>query len=145
MKTKLRREYQKVTNIQNDILQKFTSNLINQYGEIHIEDLNVQGMMMSKRMGKNLHRSMFGRLSEILTYKCAWYNRKLVLVDRFYPSTQLCSECGFRKTNETYGGKQTLYGDSIHHDHQTYYCYNCGAVLDRDENAVRNVINYGLA
>ena len=102
-------------------------------------------MMMSKRMGKNLHRSMFGRLSEILTYKCAWYNRKLVLVDRFYPSTQLCSECGFRKTNETYGGKQTLYGDSIHHDHQTYYCYNCGAVLDRDENAVRNIINYGLA
>lgn len=145
VKTKLRREYQKVTNIQNDILQKFTSNLINQYGEIHIEDLNVQGMMMSKRMGKNLHRSMFGRLSEILTYKCAWYNRKLVLVDRFYPSTQLCSECGFRKTNETYGGKQTLYGDSIHRDHQTYYCYNCGAVLDRDENAVRNIINYGLA
>lgn len=145
VKTKLRREYQKVTNIQNDILQKFTSNLINQYGEIHIEDLNVHGMMMSKHMGKNLHRSMFGRLREVLTYKCDWYNRKLVLVDRLYPSTQLCSECGFRKTNDTYGGKQTLSGDSIHHDHQTYYCYNCGAILDRDENAVRNIINFGLA
>lgn len=145
VKTKLRREYQKVTNIQNDILQKFTSNLINQYGEIHIEDLNVHGMMMSKHMGKNLHRSMFGKLSEILTYKCKWYNRKLVLVDRLYPSTQLCSECGFRKTNDTYGGKQTLSGDSIHHNHQTYHCYNCGAILDRDENAVRNIINFGLA
>lgn len=145
VKTKLRREYQKVTNLQNDILQKFTSNLINQYGEIHIEDLNVHGMMMSKHMGKNLHRSMFSKLSEVLTYKCKWYNRKLVLVDRLYPSTQLCSECGFRKTNDTYGGKQTLSGDNIHHNHQTYYCYNCGAILDRDENAVQNIINFGLA
>ena len=145
VKTKLRHEYQKVNNLQMDILHKFTTSLINQYDEIHIEDLNVKGMMMSKRMGKNLHRSMFGKLNEILTYKCDWYNRKLVLVDRLYPSTQLCSECGFRKTKETYGGKQTLNGDNIHHDHQTYYCYNCGAILDRDENAVRNIINYGLA
>lgn len=145
VKTKLRREYQKVTNLQNDILEKFTSNLMTQYGEIHIEDLNVHGMMMSRRMGKNLHRSMFGKLNEVLTYKCEWYGRNLVLVDRLYPSTQLCSECGFRKTNDTYGGKQTLSGDSIHHNHQTYYCYNCGAILDRDENAVRNIINFGLA
>lgn len=145
VKTKLRHEYQKVANLQNDILQKFTSNLINQYGEIHIEDLNVHGMMMSKHMGKNLHRSMFGKLSEVLTYKCKWYNRKLVLVNRLYPSTQLCSECGFRKTNDTYGGKQTLSGDSIHHQHQTYYCYECGLIIDRDVNAVQNIIKYGLA
>ena len=145
VKTKLRHEYQKVNNLQMDILHKFTTDLINRYGEIHIEDLNVKGMMMSKRMGKNLHRSMFGKLNEILTYKCDWYNHKLVKVDRLYPSTQLCSECGFRKTKETYGGKQGLSGDNIHHDHQTYYCYNCGAILDRDENAVRNIINYGLA
>lgn len=142
VKTKLRRDYQKVSNIQMDILHKFTTKLITNYGEIHIEDLNVQGMMMSKRIGKNLHRSMFGKFNEVLTYKCDWNNRKLVLVDRLYPSTQLCSECGYRKTTESYGGKQTLYGDSIHHEHQKYYCYNCGAILDRDENAVRNIINY---
>lgn len=145
VKTKLRREYQKVFNIQNDIIHKFTKILITNYSEIHIEDLNVHAMQMSKKMGKNLHRSMFGRFSEILKYKCEWYNRKLVLVDRLYPSTQLCSQCGFRKTNDTYGGKQTLFGDSIHHNHQKYYCYNCGSVLDRDENAVQNIINYGLA
>lgn len=71
-----------------------------------------------------------------------WNDRDLVLVDRFYPSTQLCSECGYRKTKDGYSGRQTLSGDSIHKDHQKYYCYNCGAVLDRDENAVRNIINY---
>ena len=144
VRTKLRQEYQKVNNIQNDIVNKFTYCLVTNYTEIHIEDLNVHSMMMSKRMSKNLHRSMFGELHRQLEYKCSWYNRKLVLVDRLYPSTQLCSECGFRKTKETYGGKQTLSGDSIYHDHQTYYCYNCGAILDRDENAVRNIINYGL-
>lgn len=145
VKTKLRREYQKVSNLQEDIMQKFTTNLVNQYQEIHIEDLNVHGMQMSKRMGKNLHRSMFGRFRDILTYKCIWNKRDLVLVDRAYPSTQICSCCGHRKTADSYGGKQTLHGDSIHHDHQTYYCYDCGAVLDRDENAVQNIINYGLA
>ena len=145
VRTKLRQEYQKVNNIQKDIVNKFTYYLVSNYTEIHIEDLNVHSMMMSKRMSKNLHRSMFGELRRQLEYKCSWYGRKLVLVDRLYPSTQLCSECGFRKTKETYGGKQTLNGDSVHHDHQTYYCYNCGAILDRDENAVRNIINYGLA
>lgn len=142
VKTKLRRDYQKVSNIQKDILHKFTSELVITYSEIHIEDLNVHGMMMSKHMGKNLQRSMFGELYVNLAYKCKWNNRKLVMVDRFYPSTQICSACGHRKTKESYGGKQTLAGDNIHHNHQKYYCYNCGAILDRDENAVENIKNY---
>jgi len=145
VRTKLRRLYQKVYNLQNDIIQKFTTQLISEYSEIHIEDLNVHGMMMSKRMSKNLHRSMFGRFSEVLKYKAEWNNRELILVDRFYASTQICSECGFQKTDDSYGGKQTLTGDSIYHDHQTYRCYECGAVLDRDENAVQNIINFKVA
>lgn len=145
VRTKLRRLYQKVYNLQNDIVQKFTTQLISKYSEIHIEDLNVYGMMMNKRMSKNLHRSMFGRFSEVLKYKAEWNNRELILVDRFYASTQICSECGFQKTEDSYGGKQTLTGDSIYHDHQTYRCYECGAVLDRDENAVQNIINFKMA
>lgn len=142
VKTKLRRDYQKVSQLQNDILQKFTSDIVQNYNEVHIEDLNVHAMTMSKRMGKNLHRSLFGRLYIVLSYKCQWNSRKLVLVDRFYPSTQICSECGYRKTNESYGGKHTLSGDSIYHQHQVYRCYECGAILDRDENAVKNIINF---
>ena len=142
VKTKLRRDYQKVSQLQNDILQKFTSDIVQNYNEIHIEDLNVRSMTMSKHMGKNLHRSLFGRLSTVFSYKCQWNNRKLVLVDRYYPSTQICSECGYRKTNKSYGGKQTLSGDSIYRQHQVYRCYECGAILDRDENAVKNIINF---
>ena len=91
VRTKLQREYQKVNNIQKDIVNKFTYYLVSNYTEIHIEDLNFHSMMMSKRMSKNLHRSMFGELRRQLEYKCSWYNRMLVLVDRLYPSTQLCS------------------------------------------------------
>jgi len=87
VKTKLRRDYQKVTNLQKNILNQFTHHIISIYSEIHIEDLDINGMIMSKKMGKNLHRSLFGKLRDILTHKCEWNNRKLVLVDRFYPST----------------------------------------------------------
>jgi len=78
---------QKVTNLQKNILNQFTHHIISIYSEIHIEDLDINGMIMSKKMGKNLHRSLFGKLRDILTHKCEWNNRKLVLVDRFYPST----------------------------------------------------------
>ncbi|QGG61432.1 helix-turn-helix domain-containing protein [Loigolactobacillus bifermentans] len=60
----------------------------------------------------------------------------------FYPATQRCSSCGTIKTKDCYGGKQTLSGDLIHRQHQTYYCYNCGTVSDRDKNAVENLIQY---
>lgn len=144
MKTKLQKLYQDVYNLQMDILHKFTTKLVRTYSEIHIEDLNVNAMKMSSIMGKNLHRSMFGKFKELLTYKCSWNHRILVLVDRYYPSTQTCSECGYVKTKDSYGGKQTLSGDSIYHQHQVYRCYECGTVKDRDENAVQNIINYGL-
>lgn len=144
VRTKLQREYQKVQNIQKDSLNKFTTMLVKTYPEIHIEDLDVNHMKMSKRMSKNLHRAMFGQFKQMIAYKAQWNERKLVLVNKWYPSTQICSECGFQKTSDSYGGKQTLSGDSIHHQHQIYRCYECGLVIDRDENAVLNLINYRI-
>lgn len=141
-KSKLRTCYEKVQNIQHDIVQKFTTHLVQKYPEIHIEDLNVVGMKMNKHLSKSIHRSVFGYFKQTIQYKCIWNERKLVMVDSFYPSTQRCSECGSIKTKNDYGGKQTLWGDSIHHNHQKYYCYNCGIILDRDENAVQNLIQY---
>lgn len=142
VRTKLQRDYLKVSNIQHDLLQKFTTDLVKNYQEIHIEDLDVKHMLMNKHISKNLQRSLFSEFRRELTYKCDWYNRDLVVVSKDYPSTQLCSNCGYRKTKDSYGGKQTLSGDSIHREHQKYYCYNCGSVLDRDENAVINILNY---
>jgi putative transposase len=140
-KAKLKRDYQKVQRIQEDILHKFTHKLVQEFDVITIEDLNVTRMKMNKRLAKNLHRSMFGKLKQIMTYKCEWHGKTLVLADRWYPSTQRCSECGFVKVGDD---KITLSGNKKHGtNHHEYICYSCGTIMNRDENAVENLIAYG--
>ena len=140
MITKLQHSYQKVTRIQDDLMQKFTTQLIQANGTIAIEDLDVQHMKMNKRLAKNLHRSQFGRFKQLLKYKAEWYGRELVMVDRYYPSTQRCSQCGEIKVGDE---KLTLAGNALHRTkHHEYHCYACGAHLERDANAVQNLIQY---
>ena len=137
-KTKLYKYYDKVNNLQDDILHKFTTKLVNEYDKIVIENLDVKHMQMSHVASKGMQRSQFGKFREYLEYKCNWYGKKLILADRRYPSTQRCSECGFIKTGDD---RITLMGNLKHHTkHNEYICYNCGAVLDRDVNAVNNLL-----
>ena len=137
-KAKLQRDYRIVANIQHDIVQKFTTKLVNDYDEIVIEDLDVKRMQMSHVASKGLQRSMFGYFRQVLAYKCQWYGKELFLADRFYPSTQRCSRCGFVKTGDD---KIGLDGNLKHKTkHNEYVCYECGAVMNRDENAVMNLL-----
>ena len=137
-RAKLQRDYRRVANIQHDIVQKFTTKLVNDYDQIVIEDLDVKQMQMSHVASKGLQRSLFGYFRQVLTYKCEWYNRHLLLADKFYPSTQRCSQCGFVKTGKD---KIGLNGNIKHHTkHNEYVCYACGAVMYRDENAVMNLL-----
>ena len=94
---------------------------------------------MNKRLAKNLHRSMFGKFKELISQKSDMYGKTVYKIDHYYPSTQTCSNCGYVKTNDSYGGKHLFSGDAIHHEHQTYRCYECGLVIDRDENAYINI------
>ena len=137
-RTKLQREYAKVANIQHDIIQKLTTKLVTDYDKIVIEDLDVKKMQMSHVASKGLQRSMFGCFRQVLTYKCQWYGKELILADRFYPSTQRCSSCGHVKKGDE---KITLNGNKKHNTkHNEYVCYACGAAMDRDENAVMNLL-----
>lgn len=137
-RAKLQRDYQKVARIQNDILHKFTSKLVNSYDTIVIEDLDVKSMQMTHVASKGLQRSLFGKFRQLLTYKCNWYDKHLVLADKYYPSTQRCSNCGYIKQDDE---KITLQGNQKHHtSHNEYICYHCGKHMDRDENAVRNLL-----
>ena len=137
-RAKLQRDYRRVANIQHDIVQKFTTMLVNDYDRIAIEDLAVKQMQMSHVASKGLHRSMFGYFKQVLKYKCEWYGKELILADRYYPSTQRCSQCGHVKTGED---KVGLDGNKKHGTkHNEYICYECGAVMERDENAVRNLL-----
>ena len=137
-RAKLQRDYHKVANIQNDILHKFTSKLTDDYDTIVIEDLDVKQMQMTHVASKGLQRSLFGKFKQYLTYKCEWYGKNLILADKYYPSTQRCSKCGYVKRGDE---KITLQGNQKHHTkHNEYICYQCGAIMDRDENAVQNLL-----
>ena len=137
-RAKLQRDYRRVANVQHDLMQKFTTQLVCTYDQIVIEDLAVKRMQMSHVAAKGLLRSMFGYFRQVLTYKCEWYGKNLLVADRFYPSTQRCSVCGHIKQGDD---KVTLVGNHKHHTkHDEYICYQCGATLDRDENAVANLL-----
>ena len=138
VRTKLQRDYRKVANIQNDLLQKFTTKLVNNYDQIVIEDLAVKEMMMTHVASKGMQRSLFSKFRRILTYKCDWYGKELILADKTYPSTQRCAQCGYVKKGEE---KITLQGNKKHGTkHNEYVCYECGYKNDRDENAVLNLL-----
>ena len=137
-RAKLQRDYHKVANIQHDIMQKFTTQLVEEYDKIVIEDLQVKQMQMTHVASKGLQRSMFGYFRHILSYKCDWNGKKLILADKYYPSTQRCSKCGHIKTGEDKVGLNgnLKYGTK----HNEYICYECGNIMDRDENAVYNLL-----
>lgn len=137
VRNKLQKCYKRVTNIQNDLLHKFTTEIYHNYDTVVIEDLNVQAMQMSKK-AKNLHRSLFGRFRQFMEYKAEKFGKELIVADRFYPSTQRCSNCGHVKTGDD---KITLQGNKKYGTkHNEYVCYECGFETDRDKNAVMNLL-----
>ena len=123
----------KIARIRKDWLNKVTWNLVNEYDEIHIEDLNVNGMTHNHRLAKHIVDSLFGEFRRQLTYKCDWYGKRLVIVDRWYPSSQLCSSCGYRNH------------DTKNLAIREWDCPQCGKHHSRDVNAAINILNYTTA
>ena len=136
-RAKLQATYERIRNVQNDLLHKFTTDLYRENDIVVIEDLDVKGMQMKKK-AKNLHRSLFGRFRQFMEYKAEKFGKTLIIADRFYPSTQRCSRCGHIKTGDE---KITLSGNAKHGtEHHEYVCYECGHKDDRDHNAVLNLL-----
>ena len=118
----------KIARIRKDWLNKVTWNLVNEYDSIHIEDLNVSGMTHNHHLAKHIVDSLFGEFRRQLIYKCEWYGKQLVLVDRWYPSSQLCSNCGYR-----FKGTKDL-------NVREWVCPQCGKQHSRDVNAAINIL-----
>ena len=136
-RAKLQATYERIRNIQNDLLHKFTTDLYRENDIVVIEDLDVKGMQMKKKV-KNLHRSLFGRFRQFMEHKAEKFDKTLIIADRFYSSTQRCSNCGHVKTGDE---KITLSGNKKHGTkHNEYVCYECGYEDDRDHNAVLNLL-----
>lgn len=128
---KLLKKTHKITNIRNDYIHKVTTDIVKREPSfIVLEDLNVSGMMKNKHIAKSVQQQNFYKLREILTYKAEQAGIKLVIADRFYPSSKLFSNCGAIKHN-------------LKLTERTYLCNNCGLEVDRDLNASLNLCRYG--
>lgn len=133
LKTKIQGIYMRIQNIQDDWLHKFTTMIVSNYKTICIEDLNVKGMLSNNKISRSISRSLFYRFRLQLTYKSILYGNNLIIADRWFPSTQLCSFCGFRKEGT----------DKMKLSDRTYKCDNCGEIMDRDTNSAYNLKMYG--
>lgn len=122
--------YHRLTNIRHDYLHKATSEIIKREPSfICIEDLNVKGMMKNRHLSKAVQQQCFGEFRRQIEYKSAWNNIPVIIADRFFPSSKLCSCCGSIK-------KDLKLSDRI------YRC-ECGNVIDRDFQASLNLKRYG--
>ena len=125
---KLAKKHKRVTQIRKDAIHKLTSWLSKNHGTIVIEDLNVSGMLKNHRLASAIADCGFYEFKRQLEYKSLWYGSNLIMADRFYPSSQLCSSCHHRQ-------KMPL-------TKRVYHCGNCGNVIDRDLNASINLEHY---
>lgn len=119
-----------MASVRADALHKATSDLAGRYETIVAEDLNVTGMLANRRLARAVADQGFGIARRMLNYKAAWDGGRLVVADRWYPSSKTCSACGWRKPSLTLAER-------------TFTCEACGLMMDRDVNAARNLL--GLA
>ena len=122
-----------ISNQRQDFLHKLTTTIIRNYDVIVIEDLNVKSLKETdnKLRNKRVSDVSWSEFRRQLTYKANWYEKELVVVDRYYPSSQICNVCGHRD------GKKS-------EDIRIWTCPYCKAELDRDLNASINILNEGL-
>ena len=128
---KLAKTYKKISDRKQYYLHKVSNSLINENQVICMENLNVKGMIKNHKIAESILEMNFGEFRRILEYKAKWYNRKIVFVDRFYPSSKICSCCGYKYKDLTL-------------DIREWCCPNCGNHHDRDINAATNILNEGI-
>lgn len=126
------RIHEHIANQRQDMLHKWSTNIVRENDVICIEDLVPKNMVKNRRLAKYIADVSWGEFRRQLEYKSQWYGKQVVAIDRYFPSSQLCSECGAKWT-----GTKDL---SV----RSWTCPVCGTAHDRDVNAAKNILNEGL-
>ena len=131
IRIKLAKVYKRITDKKQYYLHQVSNTLINENQVICMEDLNVKGMLRNHKLAGSIQEMSFYEFKKMLEYKANWYGRKLIFVDRFYPSSKTCNHCG-------YVNKKLKLSD------RQWVCPNCGEIIERDYNAALNIRDEGI-
>ena len=123
----------KIKDARTDFLHKLTTSLVRENSLIALEDLAVRNMVKNHKLARSISDAAWSEMFRQLEYKCEWYGRKLVSIDRFFPSSKRCNHCGFVV-------------EKLPLDIRSWDCPSCGTKgIDRDINAGKNILAAGLA
>ncbi len=131
-KFKVARAHRKVRNARRDFLHKTSTRIVRANDVIAVEDLNVKGMVRNPRLARVISDCGWSEFRRMLEYKCERYGRRLVVIDRWYPSSKTCSACGHLLAELPLSARH-------------WNCPSCGTRHDRDVNAAKNILAAGQA
>jgi putative transposase len=129
---KVARVHARIADRRRDMLHKLTTRLVRENQTLVIEDLAVRNMVKNHTLARTISDASWSEFRSMLEYKAAWYGREVIAVDRFFPSSKLCSSCGTLRKKMPLGVRM-------------WACDSCGTTHDRDVNAAKNLLAAGLA
>jgi putative transposase len=131
-RAKVARIHARIADRRRDHLHKLTTRLVRENQTVVIEDLTVKNMLKNRHLSRAICDAAWREFRGMLEYKASWYGREVIVLDRWFPSSKLCSQCGAKR-------------DTMPLRVRTWTCCECGTTHDRDVNAAKNLLAAGLA
>ncbi|MEV2193342.1 RNA-guided endonuclease TnpB family protein [Streptomyces phaeochromogenes] len=129
---KVAKIHARIADRRRDSLHKLSTRLVQENQLVVIEDLGVHNLLRNRTLARSISDAAWAELRSMLEYKCAWYGREIVAIDRFFPSSKTCSTCGLIRDELKLGVRE-------------WACEGCGTWHDRDHNAAKNILTAGQA